>query len=274
MKEFYTSKRRIEIDKPLIMGILNITPDSFSDGGLFFPTDRAISRALEMVKEGADIIDVGAESTRPGSKSISVEEELDRLLPVLRELLKKVDIPISVDTRKPEVAKICIEEGVEIINDVSGLKNDRMLELAISSKAAFIAMHMRGEPEYMHKLPPSENILGEINEFFLKLLSVKGLNDRLILDPGIGFGKNVNENFEILSSLDKLKIGECPLLIGVSKKSFLGNFLGREVDERLPATIAANLFGIIKGVDILRVHDVRENKDAIEVFYKLMKEDF
>ncbi len=274
MKRFYTSKREVEIDKPLIMGILNVTPDSFSDGGLFFSPDKAISRALEMVEEGADIIDVGAESTRPGSKSISLKEELDRLLPILRELLKKIDIPISVDTRKPEVAKICIEEGVEIINDVSGLKNDRMLELAISSKAAFVAMHMRGEPEYMHKLPPSENIIEEINEFFLKLLSVGELSGRLILDPGIGFGKNVDENLKILKFLDKLKIGECPLLVGVSRKSFLGNFLNREVSERLPATISANLYSVVKGANILRVHDVRENKDAVELFYKLLKEDF
>ncbi len=270
MKKLLLPKGEYILDRPLVMGILNITPDSFSDGGLYLSPERAVEKAFKIVQEGADIIDVGGESTRPGSKAISVNEELDRILPVLKRLVKDLDIPISVDTRKYEVARIAIEEGADIINDISGLKDERMLNLAINSSAAFVVMHMRGEPEYMHKLPPSDDIVKELESFFEKLISIKELKNRLILDPGIGFGKNVEENFEILKNLDKFKKYDCPILIGVSKKSFIGNFLNRDIPERLPGTISANLFSLLKGANIFRVHDVKENLDALKVFYKLM----
>ncbi len=266
------TKFSIGDNRPLLMGILNITPDSFYDGGLFFSEKKAIEHAYKLIEDGADIIDIGGESTRPGSIGVTLEEELNRILPILRKLVSEFDIPISVDTRKYDVAKISIEEGASIINDVSGLRDERMVELAKNSDVMFVAMHMRGEPEYMHKLPPSENIIEEVDSYFKKITSIEGLDGKLILDPGIGFGKNMEENFKILKNLDKFKKYNAPILIGVSRKSFIGNFLGRDVKDRLSGTIAANLYSLLKGADIFRVHEVKENLDAIKVFYTLMKE--
>jgi len=258
-------------DKPLIMGILNVTPDSFYDGGKYFDFSAAVERALQMIDEGADIIDIGGESTRPGAEPVEVEEEKRRVLPVIKELRKKSDIPISIDTYKSEVAELALKEGANIVNDISGMKFDERMPYVIKKYGAgCVVVHIRGTPKDMQKNPYYENTIEEIKEElkerikFLKSFEID--DEQIIIDPGIGFGKRVYDNLLILKNVSEFKKLSYPLLLGHSRKSFIGKVLNIEnPSERKNATICITSFLILKKVDIIRVHDVKETKEAKKI---------
>lgn len=253
------------------MGVLNVTPDSFSDGGSFFDKDRAVRRALEMARDGADIIDVGGESTRPGADEVSAEEEISRVIPVIRAISKKTDTPISVDTRKAEVAEAAIRSGARIINDVSGLRYDRdMASLAAKTGTLLIIMHMRLMPKNMQVRPRYNDVIGDITKelkLSIKTAEAAGVNDgNIVIDPGIGFGKTFEHNLTILKRLGEFKVLKLPICIGTSRKSFIGKALGLKVPgERLIGTIATSVIAIINGANIIRVHDVKEAVQAAQI---------
>ena len=260
---------------PLIMGILNATPDSFSDGGKFNTTKKATNHALKMIDDGADIIDIGGESTRPGSKQISLNEEINRTIPIIKSLRKLNDsILISIDTSKSEVARQAMEEGADIINDVTSYNNDlNMPEIVRKYEAGIILMHMQGTPENMQIDPSYDNVIGEVSEFLNKKIldSIKSgiLKESIIIDPGIGFGKNINQNLTLLKNLDKFTKVH-PTLIGLSRKSFIGKIIGeKDPKGRLAGSLGATAFSIIQGAHILRVHDVKETRDVCEIFKHL-----
>lgn len=247
--------------KTLLMGILNITPDSFSDGGKYSEIEAALKQAERMIQEGADILDIGAESTRPGHAGISAEEEWARLEPILREIIPSCPIPISVDTQKAAVAEKALQMGVHIINDIWGLQKDtEMAKVIGDSQAAVVLMHNRENKEY-------ENLVSEILVFLEKSIEIAlkaGIKEnQIILDPGIGFGKTPEQNMEVLSRLDEFRTLGFPLLLGVSRKSVIGKTLNLPVEQRLEPTIALGVIGVACGADILRVHDVLENKKAV-----------
>lgn len=249
-------------ERTLIMGILNITPDSFSDGGEFFDSDRALSRAHQLAEEGADIIDIGGESSRPGSLPITPSEELDRIMPVLQHLVGKIDLPVSVDTYKPEVARAAIETGASIINDITGLRDPAMVEVVAKSDCGVVIMHMAGSPRDMQINPFYRNLIGELSDFLRQAVTMAveaGVKkERIIIDPGIGFGKTVDHNLEILRRLHEFKSLEQPILVGPSRKSLIGHILDLPVEERLEGTAAAVTAAILHGADIVRVHDVKQ----------------
>ncbi len=253
-----------------VMGILNVTPDSFSDGGRFFSPDQAVEHAFAMEADGADIIDIGGESTRPGSEPTSTEEELRRVMPVIERLIGTVRVPLSIDTMKLEVARAALQAGVEIINDVSGLHADeRLAELAAQYKAALIIMNLRGTPKVMQQLPPSPNIFAEIEDHFRwalgRALAHGVRREQLILDPGIGFGKTVEQNLALINHLNRFVHFDMPLMIGTSRKSFIGKILGQEPQERLRGTAASIVAAIFRGAHVVRVHDVREMVDVVKL---------
>jgi dihydropteroate synthase len=255
-------------ERTLIMGVVNVTPDSFSDGGLYVDPERAIAHALALAEEGADIIDIGGESTRPGAAPVPVEVELERVIPVIKGLSKEVKVPISIDTYKAAVAEAALEAGAAMVNDISALRFDpRMSEVLRGCEAPVVLMHMQGEPRTMQENPRYDDVVGEIGAFLRERVAAAveaGIApERLILDPGIGFGKTVAHNLEILRRLDELKALGRPILIGPSRKSFIGQLSGAPVGERLPGTIAAVVLGIARGADIVRVHDVRAVKQAV-----------
>jgi dihydropteroate synthase len=256
-----------------LMGVLNITPDSFSDGGDYFNEKDARNRFADIEKEGADIIDVGAESSRPGSKRLEAEEELSRLKEVF-PLFKKSSIQISIDTYKANVAKVALSHGAKIVNDISALRMDKkMIEVIRDYKAKIILMHMKGTPETMQKEPHYENVMKEIGEFFeerIEFCLSKGINeDRIILDPGIGFGKRQEDNLTILSKLEEFTSFGFPILMGTSRKSFIGNITGEEAKNRMDASIATAVYSYLKGASIFRVHDVKHTKNALSVIYAI-----
>lgn len=259
------------------MGILNITKDSFYDGGKYFALEKAVERAFEIKEEGAEIIDIGAESTRPFSEGISVDEELQKIEDVLYALKKSnFDLPISVDTQKSEVAQRAIALGAEIVNDVSAGRNDPEILTVVSQNKKFIVlMHMRGTPKTMQVNPQYRDVVKEVKKELLVFVSnaiKSGIDkDKIIIDPGIGFGKKTEHNIEIISHLEKLTSLNYPLLIGVSRKSLIGNVTGALVEERLAGTIALNVFAFLKGAKIFRVHDVKENKQALSMAYEVNK---
>lgn len=250
------------------MGVLNVTPDSFSDGGEFFGPEAAIERALEMERDGADLIDVGAESTRPGSEAVSEQEELRRLLPVLQGLRGRLKLPISIDTRNAEVAEAALNAGAQLINDVSGLKHDpRIAEVAAEHKVPLILMHMRGEPGTMQKKPFARNVLLDVAKGLRSSVAQArkaGVSkSQIVLDPGIGFGKSYDQNYELLRKLPQLAELDFPLLVGTSRKGFLGKTLGRDgqsapPEKRIWGTAATVAASILQGAHIVRVHDVAE----------------
>ena len=244
-------------ERTLIMGILNVTPDSFSDGGRFFNGDIAVKHALEMVEQGADIIDIGGESTRPTAAAVPLEEELARVMPVLKRLVVELDMPVSVDTYKAEVARQVLEEGAHIINDVWGLKADpRMAEVAAHYKdAPLILMHNQKGTEYNSLM---DDVLDSLRESAGKALAAGVRRENIIIDPGIGFGKDTDQNLEVMHRLWEFKTLGYPVLLGTSRKSMIGNTLGLPVDERVEGTGATVCFGISQGADIVRVHDIRE----------------
>ncbi len=268
----------LDLKKPLIMGILNITPDSFYDGGKYFNLDKAIERGFEIEKEGADIIDIGGQSTRPGSIQVSEKEEMGRVIPIIEILSKELKIPVSCDTYRSKVAEKAIENGAKIINDISAFSIDKkLLDVIKNSDCGYVLMHMKGTPENMQINPYYENVIEEICEFFnekIKILKESGVDiERVVIDPGIGFGKRVIDNIEILKKLDEFKRFKRPILIGTSRKSFIGKLLNLEVEERLEPTIATNVYAYLKGASIFRVHDVKEVKKAIDIIYKIEKNE-
>lgn len=255
--------------RPLIMGILNVTPDSFSDGGEFLKPDVAVAHAMRMAAEGADFIDIGGESSRPGSDPVSLEEELRRVLPVLKALRSVCDVPISIDTTKAGVAAAAMDAGAVILNDISALRFDsEMLQVLRNSGAAVVLMHMQGEPKTMQDHPHYDDLIGEIRLFLEEriafLLDAGIERDRILVDPGIGFGKRIEDNFELLARLAEFAdLG--PLLVGPSRKAFLGKILNRPPHERLFGTAAAAAVAAMNGADILRVHDVGPIREVVEV---------
>lgn len=265
--------RKIIFDRPAIMGILNVSPDSFSGDGIHSDIDVAVLRAHQMVEDGADIIDIGGESTRPGSRHISVEEELCRVLPVIMALVAKLDVPISIDTMKPEVAEVCLISGVHIINDVSGLRDEQMRQVAATYNAPAVVVHMQGTPQTMQDDPYYEHVVDEVIAYLLaasRCAKRDGVK-QVIADPGIGFGKNLDHNLSLLRHLGRIReIVDYPLLVGCSRKGFIGAAVGgREVRDRLPGTLAAVTACVLNGADIVRVHDVKEARDAVRVAHAI-----
>jgi dihydropteroate synthase len=272
-KNWKTSKREFYFDKTLVMGILNVTPDSFSDGGKFASTDEALKRVGQMIAEGMDILDIGGESTRPGSARVSVEEEIGRVVPLIEAVVKNFDVPVSIDTSKAEVAQAAVAAGAEIINDISGLRFDeRVAEIAAREKTGLVLMHSRGEFEAMHKQEPVERIIPEV-ENGLKWSIMKargyGVADKCIaLDIGLGFGKTYEQNLELIARLGEIceEFAAHPILAGASRKSFIGKVLGGvAVDARLHGSLVAAALLAWNGAAIVRVHDVRETVEAIKV---------
>ena len=256
---------REENSATLIMGILNVTPDSFSDGGMYYNATQAIEFALQMEEEGADIIDVGGESTRPGAKTVELQKECDRILPVIEGIRTISDILISIDTYKSEVARKSIATGAGMVNDISGMTFDpNMVDVIKDSGLPVVIMHIKGTPKNMQKKPYYEDLMQELTEYFeerKKFARAKGILDQqIILDPGIGFGKRLQDNFQLLRELKKIVDMGFPVLIGPSKKSFIGVTLALPIDQRLEGTAAAVTTGILKGARIVRVHDVKEMK--------------
>ena len=261
--------RTLDMLRCHVMGGLNVTPDSFSDGGRFNQLDAALFRARQMVLDGAAFIDVGGESTRPGAAKVSVQEELDRVCPVVEALARELDVIVSVDTSTPEVMSQAAELGVGLINDVRALQRDGALAAVARAGIPVCIMHIQGEPETMQEQPEYRNVLREVSEFLtgrIRAAEKAGIMAHdIILDPGFGFGKNLEHNLRLLASLEQLQALGHPLLVGMSRKSMLGHITGREVEERLPASLAAATISAMKGASIIRVHDVRETVDAVKI---------
>lgn len=261
--------RVLDMSRCHVMGILNVTPDSFSDGGKFNAPEAALARARQMVADGAAFIDVGGESTRPGASEVSVAEELDRVCPVVEAIARELDVVISVDTSAPEVMAETARLGAGMMNDVRALQRPGAPEAAAAADLPVCLMHIQGEPDSMQDNPQYRNVRRDVSSFLtvrMREAEAAGVKpENIILDPGFGFGKRLEHNLELLASLDQLHILGHPLLIGVSRKSMLGHITGREVNERLPASLAAATIAAMKGTSIIRVHDVRETVDAVSV---------
>ena len=264
------------LDRPLIMGIVNVTPDSFSDGGHYQNLQQALSHALHLVEQGADILDVGGESTRPGAVAVPVDEELRRVLPLV-EILAKRGLAVSVDTRKPRVMQEAINSGAAMINDVMALREPGAIEAVADSAVAVCLMHMQGEPGTMQSAPVYQDVVREVREFLSGRIATCGQAgiaiNRLVIDPGFGFGKTLEHNLALLKHLAQLTDLNVPLLAGMSRKSMLGALTGKPVDQREYAGIAAHLAAIHRGASILRVHDVAVMKDALAVWQAIEGEE-
>ena len=264
-------------DGALIMGVLNVTPDSFSDGGQFFGTEAAIEHALQMAREGAAILDIGGESTRPGSDSVPEDEELRRVIPVIEQVRAATDAIISIDTAKANVARAALDAGASIINDISGGRADEaMMPLAAERRAGFIIMHMQGTPRTMQMAPHYDDVVAEVGEFFRQQSARAiecGVDPMAIaFDPGIGFGKTLEHNLELLRNLPRLRVGNQPLVVGVSRKSFLGKVINSsDMSDRIAPTIAMTALLRERGADVLRVHDVKANAQALRVTEALLE---
>lgn len=274
--EWHLADQVLDLRRPLVMGIVNVTPDSFSDGGRLTTVEAAVAHGLELACRGADLLDVGGESTRPGSTSVAVDEELRRVVPVVRELSRQTAVPISVDTSKAAVARQCLEAGARIINDVTALCGDPEMAAVVSHfQAGLVLMHMQGTPSTMQDKPHYGDVVAEIAQFLeARLHAAEQLGiakQRIVLDPGIGFGKTAAHNLEILSRLAEFqKLGR-PVCLGVSRKGFLGRLLDRPVEQRLAASLAAFCFALAhRSVQVVRVHDVAETRDAVNLFMQLL----
>ncbi len=267
--------RIIKIDKPLVMGIINITPDSFYEDSRLMRTDAILKKVEQMLNDGAAIIDIGGQSTRPGSDRISEEEELARVLPVIQSIVKHFpNSIISIDTFYSKVAIACVMAGASIVNDISaGTMDSKMISAVASLNVPYIIMHMKGEPKTMQDELSNENITTEVLDFFIHKVSEcreAGIND-LVIDPGIGFGKTVEQNFELIRNLSLFQLFECPLLLGVSRKSIICKTLNVSPDEALNGTSVLNAFGLMNAANILRVHDVKEAKETIKLYEACLK---
>ena len=256
--------------RPLIMGVVNVTPDSFYDGGRYLDAEAAVAHAVRLVEDGADLLDIGAESTRPGADSVNEEEERRRVIPVVTAVAKAVTVPISIDTSKAAIAREALDAGAVLVNDVTALRGDSaMVDVVARSGAGIVLMHMHGTPRTMQQAPRYNDVVEEISVFFeerIHFAMTHGIVRRqIILDPGIGFGKLLVHNLTLLAQLRCFEIFECPLLVGVSQKAFLGQLLDRPVQERQWGTAAAVAMAVDRGAGILRVHDVRAMKDVVQV---------
>ena len=259
-----------------IMGVLNVTPDSFSDGGKFFSLEKAVSQALKMVEDGTDIIDIGGESTRPGSLPVSLDEEAQRVLPVIEALAKKIQIPISIDTYKSQIAQKAFDAGAEMINDISGLRYDpEMIKIASKYNLPVIIMHIKGTPRNMQENPVYEDVVKELKNYFEERINFAvsaGIKEEnIFLDPGIGFGKRFEDNLNILKNLREFGKLEKPILVGLSRKSFIGKILDLPVEERLEGSLAALAYSIMQGAQIVRVHDVKESVRVAKVMDAILR---
>lgn len=263
------NKHAYDLKRPLVMGILNITPDSFSDGGKYLDFSDALKRAHAMIEEGVDIIDIGGESTRPGSDPVSIDEELKRIIPIIEALKRDSDIAISVDTNKPEVMKEVIDMDVAMINDVYALTQPGAIDVIKKSEVGICLMHMQGTPKTMQINPTYKNVVSEVQSFLkgrAEMLISEGIDQsRIILDPGFGFGKTFEHNIEMLKKLESFQSLKFPLLVGLSRKSFIRKILNGEHDDHLSGSISAAIFSVLKGAKILRVHDVKETLSALKI---------
>jgi dihydropteroate synthase len=249
------------------MGVLNVTPDSFYDGGRFLDPQQAIEQAERLAAEGADILDVGGESSRPGSDPVSAEEELRRVGGLVETLAANLDVPISIDTYRPETAARCLELGATMVNDITGLRDPAMREVVAKHDVPAVIMHMRGEPKTMQQEPVYDDVLSDVRDFLSRRVReahASGVR-QVIVDPGIGFGKTVAHNMELLRRLEEFTRLACPVLVGVSRKSSIGQITGAAPDERLPGTLAATAIAVLNGANIVRVHDVRECRQAVRI---------
>ena len=259
----------------LLMGILNVTPDSFSDGGHYFKKNSAVKHALKMVDEGADIIDIGGESTKPFSDPVSLDEELSRVLPVIEALRKETDVCISIDTTKSEVANQALKLGASIINDVSAMEFDKdMVDIALKFDCPIVLMHMKGVPKNMQENPQYSSLISDIISYLntrIDFVISKGVDrKKIIIDPGIGFGKSVENNFEIINNLNQFTKLGYPVLLGASRKSFIGITLDVPEDDRIEGSLAANVIGLQKGVSVFRVHDIDQTRKALTIAKKIL----
>jgi len=260
---------------PRVMGIINVTPDSFSDGGLHYRVENAIQRAFQMVEEGADIIDVGGESSRPGSDPVEAKVEIGRVVPIISRLARELPVPVSVDTTKSEVAQAALDAGAGMINDISGLHWDlKLADLAARYKVPIVLMHTRGKPKTMQQDIRYTSLISEILRYLkegIEVAMASGVpEDQIIVDPGIGFGKTLENNLEIMNNLFELSVLKKPIMLGASRKTFIGKVLGLDVDQRLEGTLATTAYGIMHGADIVRVHDVKENVRVIRMLNRMM----
>ncbi len=262
-------KFQFDFSRPLVMGIVNVTPDSFSDGGRHLSTAAAVAHAHQLIADGADILDIGGESTRPGAASVSGQEELERVLPVL-EGLRGIPVPISIDTCKPEVMRAAIKAGASMVNDVNALQGEGALHAVAQSDAAVCLMHKQGMPQTMQQRPAYQDVVGEVSTFLRERIAATeaaGIpRERIVIDPGFGFGKTVEHNLDLLRHLGSLRELGVPLLVGLSRKSMLGAITGREVNDRMAASVAAAMLAVQRGASIVRVHDVRETVDALKIW--------
>ena len=261
--------RVLEMSRCHVMGILNITPDSFSDGGQFNRPEAALARARQMVSDGAAFIDVGGESTRPGASPVSLQEELDRVCPVVEAITAELDVVVSVDTSAPEVMAQTAKLGAGLINDVRALQRKGAAEVVAKAAVPVCIMHIQGEPDTMQDRPDYRNVRRDVSSFLTERMRVAGMAgvrpENILLDPGFGFGKSLEHNLQLLATMEQFQLLGHPLLVGISRKSMLGQITGRDVSERLPASLAAATISAMKGASIIRVHDVRETVDAVKV---------
>lgn len=275
--KFSCGKYQLELSRPHVMGIVNVTPDSFSDGGRYQSMSQAIAHAMQLVEEGADILDIGGESTRPGASPVSLEEELGRVIPVIEKLSGIAGVPISVDTYKPEVMRAAVAAGADIINDVRALQEAGALDIVGKSNAGVCLMHMQGTPQTMQEAPQYDDVVNEVKTFLgqrLGAAKAAGIAvDRIVLDPGFGFGKRTDHNIALLKNLQDLNALGRPLLIGLSRKSVLGQLAGGDPHVRLHASIAASVISAMKGAKILRVHDVKATADALRITAAILDND-
>lgn len=267
--QFHCGKYWLNLNRPHVMGIVNVTPDSFSDGGKFSSTDLAVEHAIKLIAEGADILDVGGESTRPGADPVSLDEELNRVIPVIEALSKVSTIPISIDTYKPEVMRLAIEAGADMVNDVRALQEPSALEIVANSNVGVCLMHMQGTPQTMQTNPQYDDVVVEVKQFLndrLHATITHGIaKSRILLDPGFGFGKTRAHNIILIQQLEKLNALGQPLLVGLSRKSVLAAIAGADEGQRSNASIAAAVISAMKGAKIIRVHDVKATVDALAV---------
>jgi dihydropteroate synthase len=274
----HAKERLIEFpDRPLLMGVVNVTPDSFFDGGCYLDPAAAVAHAVRLVEEGADLLDIGAESTRPGADIVNEAEEYRRAIPVVAAVARAVTVPISIDTSKAVVARAALDTGAILVNDVTALRGDpAMVDVVAGTGAGIVLMHMHGMPRTMQQAPHYDDVVGEIAEFFeerIRFAMAHGIVRRqIILDPGIGFGKLLMHNLTLLAQLQRFMRFECPLMVGVSRKAFLGQLVNRSVQERQWATAAAVAMAVDRGAGILRVHDVRAMKDVMQVATAISQE--
>jgi dihydropteroate synthase len=261
--------KTLDLSQPAVMGVLNVTPDSFSDGGRFVDPERAVAGAARMAEQGAVIIDVGGESTRPGANPVDIAEELRRVIPIVEKLAGRLPIPISVDTSKPEVMRAAIDAGAGMINDVYALRAPGAIDAVASSSVAVCLMHMQGEPRTMQNEPRYEDVVSEVHDFLEERMQVclrAGISrDRIVIDPGFGFGKNLEHNLKLLTHLNRFTTLGVPILAGLSRKSMIAKLLNKPVDQRLAASLALATIALLNGARLIRAHDVSETIDAVHI---------